>query len=115
MTLLLHYRSGFGPVFADLTHGPSPPQACQDNLGILTSGRLPFLQPVLFAPLGHEYLIQAGNRREWSGTPLLAPSERGVKLLAVLPGSPAPLQGPKRNSLACEHRAVPLTTYLFPH
>ena len=61
----------------------------------LLSGRLPFLQilPVLFAPLGHEYLIQAGNRREWNSPPRLAPPLRGVKLLAALPGSPAARQG----------------------
>jgi len=61
----------------------------------LLSGRLPFLQilPVLFAPLGHEYLIQAGNRREWSSPPLLGPSPKGVKLLAALPGSLAARQG----------------------
>lgn len=61
----------------------------------LLSGRLPFLQilPVLFAPLGHEYLILAGNRREWSSPPLLGPPPRGVKLLTVLPGSPAALHG----------------------
>lgn len=61
----------------------------------LLSGRLAFLQilPVLFAPLGHEYLIQAGNRREWSSPPRLSQPQRGVKLLAALPGSPAARQG----------------------
>jgi membrane-associated protease RseP (regulator of RpoE activity) len=61
----------------------------------LLSGRLPFLQvlPVLFAPLGHEFLIQAGNHREWNSPPRLTPSQRGVKLLAVQPGSPVALKG----------------------
>lgn len=49
--------------------------------------------PVLFAPLAHEYLIQAGNRREWKGKPLLSPPEQGVRLLTVLPGSPAQENG----------------------
>ena len=61
----------------------------------LAAGRLPLLQilPVLFAPLGHEYLIQAGNRREWSAPPLWTPPQRGVKLLATWPGLPAALAG----------------------
>lgn len=49
--------------------------------------------PVLFAPLAHEYLIQTGNRREWRGQPLLGPATRGVRLLTVLPNSPAQEQG----------------------
>lgn len=61
----------------------------------LLSGRFPSLHvlPVLFAPLGHEYLIQAGNRREWAGVPLYIPPERGVRLLTVLPDSAARGQG----------------------
>lgn len=50
------------------------------------------LLPVLFAPLGHEILIQAGNRREWNGRPRLQ-AEQGVKLLATMPNSPAREQG----------------------
>jgi len=61
----------------------------------ILSGRWSQLQilAVLFAPLGHEYLIQAGNRREWAGTPLYIAPERGVKLLTVLPNSPAQTAG----------------------
>lgn len=61
----------------------------------ILAGQWRFLEllPVLFAPLGHEFLIQAGNHREWAGRPLLAPSPRGIKLLAVLPGSPAQEKG----------------------
>lgn len=61
----------------------------------LAASRLPVLQilPVLFAPLGHEYLIQAGNRREWSAPPLWTPPQRGVKLLATWPGLPAAQAG----------------------
>lgn len=61
----------------------------------LMAGTWRFLQiiPVLFAPLAHEYLIQAGNRKEWKGKPLLSPPERGVRLLTVLPDSPAHAQG----------------------
>lgn len=57
----------------------------------IAAGRWRFLQllPVLFAPLGHEYLIQAGLAREWKGKPLYAQQRRGVRLLAVLPQSVA--------------------------
>lgn len=48
---------------------------------------------VLFAPLGYEYLIQAGNRRELAGEPLYTAPERGVRLLTVLPNSAAQAEG----------------------
>ncbi len=55
------------------------------------AGQWRFLQilPVLFAPLGHEYLIQAGMAREWLGKARYVQQQRGVKLLAVLPASAA--------------------------
>lgn len=61
----------------------------------ILSGRWTLLQipAVLFAPLGHELLIQAGNRREWAGEPLYTAPERGVRLLTVLPDSAAQAQG----------------------
>lgn len=61
----------------------------------LLSGRLPWLSflPVLFAPLGHEFLIQAGNRREWACPPIYTPAARGVRLLTILPGSAAQAEG----------------------
>ena len=61
----------------------------------ILSGRWTGMQvlAVLFAPLGHEYLIQAGNRREWAGDPLFTAPERGVRLLTVLPKSAAQAQG----------------------
>ena len=43
----------------------------------------------LFSPLGHELLIRQGNRREFNGKYLFAPAERGVKVLAVFPSTPA--------------------------
>lgn len=64
------------------------------GLAIL-SGHWPqiLVLPVLFAPLAHELLIQAGNRREWAGEPLYTAPERGVRLLTVLPGSSAQAKG----------------------
>jgi len=45
--------------------------------------------PVLFAPLGHELIILAGQKMELEGDPLFIQPERGVMVLDVLPGSPA--------------------------
>lgn len=61
----------------------------------LLAGRFPSVQflPVIFAPLAHEYLIQVGNRKEWTAQPLFSPPDTGVRLLTVLPGSPAQLNG----------------------
>lgn len=61
----------------------------------LLSARFRLLQvlPVLFAPLGHEYLIQRGNRREWERPPLYVSAASGVRLLAVLPGSASQNKG----------------------
>jgi hypothetical protein len=47
----------------------------------------------LFSPLGHEYLIIAGNRREFAREPLYKAPEEGVKILDIFPGSPAEAAG----------------------
>lgn len=47
----------------------------------------------LFGPLGHEYLILKGQRKELRGTPLYRKPERGVMILDVHPGSPAAKMG----------------------
>lgn len=44
--------------------------------------------PALFGPLGHEYLIYNGQRREMRSKPLFVPPEEGVKILYVLHKSP---------------------------
>ncbi|UNC90778.1 site-2 protease family protein [Candidatus Contubernalis alkaliaceticus] len=43
---------------------------------------------VIFAPLGHEYLIIKGNREEFSKEPIFVPPEKGIKILDTLPGYP---------------------------
>jgi hypothetical protein len=43
----------------------------------------------LFAPLGHEIVIHAGQRSELQGQPRFIPPMRGVMVLDVLQGSPA--------------------------
>ena len=50
----------------------------------------------LVAPLGHELLILKGNKEEFSGTPLFVADNEGVlKIMAVVPGSPAGKAGLK--------------------
>ncbi|MCG0275287.1 MAG: PDZ domain-containing protein [Thermosediminibacteraceae bacterium] len=47
----------------------------------------------LFAPLAHEALIIFGKKNEKQRPPMFAPSERGVKVLDVVKGSPAEKMG----------------------
>ncbi len=47
------------------------------------------LPGVVFAPLGHELLILLGNKRERDAELLYRQASEGVKLMMVLPGSPA--------------------------
>ncbi len=47
----------------------------------------------LMAPLGHELLIKQGNREEFSRAPLFSPTDQGVIVMAVVPGSPAAQAG----------------------
>ncbi len=50
----------------------------------------------LVAPLGHELLILKGNKEEFSGSPLFtADKDGGLKIMAVVPGSPAGKAGLK--------------------
>ncbi len=50
-----------------------------------------FLAPVaaLFSPLGHELVIYIGKKIELAGRPAFAPSDRGVRVLDVIPDSVA--------------------------
>lgn len=51
------------------------------------------LPGILFAPLGHEYVVYLGNKKELQGEFLYRKPEQGVKVLAVLPDSPAARAG----------------------
>ncbi|MDD4146051.1 MAG: PDZ domain-containing protein [Clostridia bacterium] len=53
----------------------------------------------LFGPLGHELVIYLGQKREAKGTPLFAPSARGVKLLYVQRKSPLAKVGVKAGDI----------------
>lgn len=54
------------------------------------AGREPMLAllPALFGPLGHEFLIHLGQRREMGGTPIYKAPERGIMILHLLGNSP---------------------------
>jgi hypothetical protein len=55
--------------------------------------------PALFGPLGHEFLIRAGQRRELRGQPVFVQPERGVMVLHVLRGSPLQKAGVRRGDI----------------
>lgn len=47
----------------------------------------------LFGPLGHELVVRRSLRREMRGEPWLRPASTGVRILDVMPGSPAAQMG----------------------
>lgn len=61
------------------------------------AGLMPALAwlPALFGPLGHEFLINIGQRREMRGSPVFVPPERGIMILHVISGSPLSKAGIK--------------------
>jgi len=59
-------------------------------LAVVASRSAPFWWvAALFAPLGHEWVVRVGMGREQHGRPYFVPPERGVRLLDVMPCSPA--------------------------
>lgn len=54
------------------------------------AGYMPFISwlPALFGPLGHEFLINLGQRRELNGSPVFVPPDRGIMILHVFSRSP---------------------------
>lgn len=69
----------------------------------------------LFSPLGHEFVATTMSRRELRGEPLFVPPARGVRVLDVLPGSPAKAVGLKAADiiLAVNDTPVNRKTELF--
>lgn len=59
------------------------------------------LLPVLFAPLGHELVIQIGSRGELCGKPYYVPPAEGVMVLEVEPGTPAAAAGLRSGDIIC--------------
>lgn len=86
------------------------------SLGLLVlavlGGRLPPLlwAAALFAPLGHEYVIQRGSKRELTGVPLLTNGAHGVTVLDVMPGSPAAGAGLATGDVIRAVNGLPVTS-----
>ncbi|MCL6634851.1 MAG: PDZ domain-containing protein [Peptococcaceae bacterium] len=72
-------------------------------------GRGVALAAALFAPLGHEAVIYAGRRVEFRGKPLYTPPARGVRVLDVLPESPAWRAGLRSGDVILAVNGVSLT------
>ncbi|OAT80239.1 signal protein PDZ [Desulfotomaculum copahuensis] len=53
------------------------------------SSKIITLLAALFSPLGHELVIHIGKKVEFRGRPVFTPDPRGLRVLEVLPGSPA--------------------------
>lgn len=63
-------------------------------LAVLASRSAPMeWAAALFGPLGHEMVVRRSLRREMRGEPWLRPGGQGVKILDVMPGSPAAEMG----------------------
>ncbi|MEW6398623.1 MAG: PDZ domain-containing protein [Bacillota bacterium] len=61
----------------------------------VAASRAPWMEwlAALFGPLGHEAVVRRSLRREMAGEPWLRPSGTGVRILDVMPGSPAAHMG----------------------
>ncbi len=83
-------------------------------LAILSVFVPPVIVPaVLLAPLGHEYLIQKGNKEEFSRPPLFSlDNENGLKMLAVVPDSPAAIAGLQGGDRLLEINSSPVNSEL---
>ncbi len=67
------------------------------------------LPAALLAPLGHEYLIKKGNDEEFSNPPLFrSRGEAGLKVMAVIPESPAGKAGLMSGDTVLEVNGFPV-------
>jgi hypothetical protein len=64
----------------------------------------------LFSPLGHEAVIFLARRVEQTGTPLFDPVPSGLRVLDVLPGSPASAAGIKAGDIILSVNCQPIST-----
>ncbi len=67
----------------------------------------------LFAPLGHEFLITMGNKKEFAGTPLFVPPPHGVRVLDVFPGSTAAKAGLQPGDIILTLNGLEVDRYLL--
>lgn len=66
------------------------------------------LIPALFGPLGHEYLIYVGQKREMKSPPLFVQPQEGVKILYVLHKSPLKKAGVSIGDIVLEVNDCPV-------
>lgn len=71
--------------------------------------------PALFGPLGHEYIIHLGQRREMKGEPVFVPPGRGVMVLFVLHGSVVEKAGLRRGDIILSLNGVPIDSKYHLH
>lgn len=64
----------------------------------------------LFAPLGHEAVIHAGQRSELQGRPRFVPPPRGVMVLDVLKGSPSQRAGLRSGDVILGIDGIPVNS-----
>lgn len=63
----------------------------------------------LFAPFGHEFLIKAGNKREFAGTPLYVPPAVGVKVMDLFADSAAGAAGMRPGDVIVNLNGCPVS------
>jgi len=68
------------------------------------------LLAALFSPLGHELVIYIGKKMEFIGRPIFVPDPRGLRVLDVLPGSPAWQAGMRSGDLLTAVNGWPVNT-----
>lgn len=76
--------------------------------------RFPFLTlpAALFAPFGHEFLIIAGNRKEFSREPLFRQPDYGVAVMDFFPGSEAEAAGLRAGDVIYMVNSIPVNDTL---
>jgi len=74
------------------------------------AGRLPqtAILAALFGPLGHEFIIYLGQRRERAGKPVFVQPERGVMILHVVYGSVLKKAGLQNGDILLSVNGVPV-------
>jgi hypothetical protein len=64
----------------------------------------------LFAPIGHELLVWTTNRREMGGTPLHQSLPGAIRILDVMPDSPAQAHGLRSGDIVYSCNGVPVAS-----
>jgi len=64
----------------------------------------------LFAPIAHDLIIHYGRNIEKKAPPMFVVPERGVRVLEVIPNSPAEAMGLKRGDVILSINGIPINT-----